>query len=176
MSTDLIQTPAQEKTYPSRFRLIFTLLGLLFIVPFLTGINSARLVTNHSASVRMQVDLLVAFTALLMLAGFFWIFIAWQVRIVTSSNGIVYHAGYYTLRADWNGVEGIREISLNSWSASSIRCLILRDPAITGWMGVRTWGGLPMELRKKAIPLTSAWVNLDDLVHEIHQRAPQTDG
>ncbi|MBV9789924.1 MAG: hypothetical protein JOZ51_17180 [Chloroflexi bacterium] len=116
------------------------------------------------------------FAAMSLLIGSYFLWYSLTTRLVISSAGIAYNnMGLYRVVTSWSNVERIVELPHSS--GGTIRALILREPAATGWPGLDA--ALLPEHCGRVIPLsgsTSAqrrlWGRIDELEQEIQRYAP----
>jgi hypothetical protein len=150
-----ISTVAQSSNiYYHKYRPLFFLMGLVLLM-------MAGWSFGHSSSLWPGLVLVLNATWILSLAQL--------LRIVITPDGIAYHnSGFYTIATPWDNVERITDLPFAG--IGPVRCVVLRQSAVTGWTRL-AWMLTP-EQRRRTIPLSSGWAHLDELEQQVRHYAP----
>ncbi len=77
-----------------------------------------------------------------------------HTRLITSSHGVEYHAGYYRLRTPWNNIVKIESVPTRRWQ-KAYQYLRLDKPAeVSGLLG---WLVTDQEARRIPLSKDNAW-------------------
>lgn len=163
MNADTVPSPATEKVYYHKNRALFMVLGVMMLA--LSVFEFVALAVSRQPA--------LIFPGVWMLLLSAWMLSMGRVlRIVVSPGGIAYHnSGFYTIQSPWTNVESIASVPFFRWG--SIRCVRLRELAVSGWTGLAV--GVSPDLRGRVIPLSGGWADRDDLEREIRRHAPQVN-
>ncbi|HEY0607174.1 MAG TPA: hypothetical protein VGD58_29915 [Herpetosiphonaceae bacterium] len=136
MEVDVQSAATSKVYYPRNRKLMWLISGVLLLV-------SAGLLAYETSEV---------IAALFLLPGVYFLWYSFTTRLVISPAGIAFDSlGVYSVVTSWSNVERIVEIP--SSTGGTIRVLMLRQPAATGWW-YRDAALLP-EHRGRAIPLSA---------------------